>query len=413
MLLPVDEAEIRRDVAIKLEAEIRTNPMWADFRLNAAQVAIILSVPLFTLQPGGCLSPRDPAGRRVNGWNLHARLIQIGDLVKHFLTSRQGNEPSDNGLPEASSTSRNPSTPRKKSKQPSTPGKKSNKSSSLSGINSRKDSNKRDHLDAESAPARRNRDERKKCYDRDQETCVVMGTSEPHVCHIIPFCWNNSQRNIGKTAEVFAHSDAFFGVDWTKEYQMYLQNPQDPGGSDKAWNMICLDMQMHNWWAQARFGFKCLGVRPTTKDESVITLQFNWMPRSAMNPTDQITLQGQDNGFDGMVEGVKAFHQQGRSIPSPQEFGKTAARSSGAPILSGDLIDIKMLSSEAPLFKAMIDFQWAMIVVAALSGAPEPPKLPLNDDDFDPYFRTMKWVEEQSRQATPRDIQVSGSAPPP
>lgn len=54
-MLPANEAEIRRDFAIKLEAAIRAKPAFADFRLNAAQLATIISVPLYTLRPGGYL----------------------------------------------------------------------------------------------------------------------------------------------------------------------------------------------------------------------------------------------------------------------------------------------------------------------------------------------------------------------
>ncbi|KAJ4307886.1 hypothetical protein N0V84_012436 [Fusarium piperis] len=396
ILLPVDEAEIRRDLAIKIEAEIRTSPMWANFRLNAAHVAIILSVPLSTLQPGGYLSPRDTMGL-----DLHTRLVKLGGLVRHYLIQhQQDNNARGGGLSESPSAAGNPRTPSKKSK--------------ISGLKRPRQS---DDSDREyfPGPTSRNREERAKCYCRDNKACVLMGTSEPHICHIIPFCWNNSQLNIIKTAEVFSHAQAFFGVDWTKTYRTHLQDPQNQGSSDKAWNMICLNTQMHAWWGKARFGLKCLGICPITEDESAVTLQFHWMPRSAMKANDQMNLQGQDNDFDRMVESAKSFHQGG-SFPSSQEFGKTAALSvhSGVPILSGHLIDVKMSSSEAPLFKAMIDLQWAMIVVSAFSGAAEAPELLFDDDDPDrPDYRTMEWVEEQSRLATLQDIQLSGSRPPP
>lgn len=82
-LLPVEEAEIRRDFAIKLEAEIRTDPLRANFRLNAVQVAAILSVPLSTLQPGGYLSPRDYSGQRNSDETLYTRPVNIRLLVMH------------------------------------------------------------------------------------------------------------------------------------------------------------------------------------------------------------------------------------------------------------------------------------------------------------------------------------------
>ncbi|EEU40443.1 uncharacterized protein NECHADRAFT_76718 [Fusarium vanettenii 77-13-4] len=404
-LLPVEEAEIRRDFAIKLEAEIRTNPLLAHFRLNAMQVATILSVPISTLRPGGYLSLRDSGGQQNSEETLFQRLEGIRLLVRHFLRPNQGKELLNNTLSELFSTPRSLRTPRNKRTQSpaSLPSSKKSKRSS-------KTRQKCDDPDAEYLPKEegRDKDERDKCFERDGKACVLMRTVDPHVCHIIPFSWNNKELNIRKTGLVFGHAEAFLGQDWRRKYQTYLQNPVCPGGSDKAWNMICLDMQMQTWWSKARFGLKCLGLRTTTKDESVVTLQFNWMPQSAMKPTDQMTLQGRDNDFDRMVKSARAFYEGG-SFPSPQEFGTMAALSaasaSAAPILSGDLVEVKMLSSETHLFKAMIEFQWAMIVVAAFSGAGEP-ELLLGDGDGDsdsdqPDLRTMKWVEDQqSQQAT-------------
>ncbi|KAL2692104.1 hypothetical protein Neosp_002509 [[Neocosmospora] mangrovei] len=397
-LLPVQEAEIRRDFAIKLEAEIRTDSLRQDFRLNAVQVATILSVPISTLRPGGYLSPQ----------NLHEDLFQrlngIIGLVKHFFRPNQDKELLNNDpRSELLSTPRSLRTPRsKRTKSPaSLPSSKKSKRSS-------KTRQKRDDPDAENLPKEegRDKDERDKCFQRDGKACVLMKTVDPHVCHIIPFSWNNKELNIRNTALVFQHSVAFLGPDWKKKYETYLRNSGCPGSSDKAWNMICLNLQLHHWWGKARFGLKCLGCRTTTKDESVVTLQFNWMPQSAMKPTDQMTLQGRDNDFDRMVKSARDFYEGG-SFPSPEEFGTIAALSassaSAAPILSGDLVEVKMLSSETHLFKAMIEFQWAMIVVAAFSGAGEP-ELLLGDDDSDsdqPDLRTMKWVEDQqSRQGT-------------
>ncbi|RSL64831.1 hypothetical protein CEP53_003923 [Fusarium sp. AF-6] len=198
--------------------------------------------------------------------------------------------------------------------------------------------------------------------------------------------------NLEETRDVFAHAEAFLGSEWMTRFEPFIQDAQTLASSDKAWNMICLNIQMQAWWRKARFGLKCLGYRPSAEDESVVTLQFNWMPRSAMKPTDEMTLQGKDSGFDRMVNSVESFWQGG-SIPISAEFGQIK---SGVPLISGHLIEIEMPSSDAPLFKAMIDFQWAMIVVAALSGAAD------DDYSFDTYLRTMEWVEEQKSRNTAR-----------
>jgi hypothetical protein len=98
-----------------------------------------------------------------------------------------------------------------------------------------------------------------------------MRTNDPHVCHIIPFSWNNSYQNLGKTRDVFMYAEAFLGRAWMTEFEPLIQDFQNLGSSDKIWNMICLNIQMHAWWSKARFGLKCLGFRPTTKGESVVT----------------------------------------------------------------------------------------------------------------------------------------------
>ncbi|KAM0421119.1 hypothetical protein ACHAPT_011190 [Fusarium lateritium] len=115
-----------------------------------------------------------------------------------------------------------------------------------------------------------------------------------------------------------------------------------------------------------------------------------------------MTLQGPNNGFDEMVESAKSFYQGG-SVPSFEESDKTA-------VLSGHLINVRMPAAEAIHFKAMIDFQWAMIVVAVFSGAAgEPELLPDLEVELElwtveweePESRTMGWVEAQAQGATP------------
>ncbi|RSM14650.1 hypothetical protein CEP52_001322 [Fusarium oligoseptatum] len=260
-LLPVEEAKIRRDFAIKLEAEIRTNPFWADFRLNAVQVATILYVPISTLMPGGYLSLRDSGGQLNSDGDLFRRLDGIRLLVKHFFRPNQDKELLDNDA--LSELFRSLRTPRSKRTQSpaSLPSSKKSKRSS-------KTRQKRDDPDAEYLPKEegRDKDERDKCFERDGKACVLMRTVDPHVCHIIPFSWNNKELNIRNTALVFEHAAAFLGRDWKRKYQTHLQNPGCPGGSDKAWNMICLNLQLHHWWGKARLGFKYLEYERRTKD---------------------------------------------------------------------------------------------------------------------------------------------------
>ncbi|RSL69183.1 hypothetical protein CEP54_002459 [Fusarium duplospermum] len=399
-LLPFREAEIRREFAIQIEAAIRAHPMYPDFRLNAGHVATILHVPISALEQGGYLSLQDSVGEPNSVDALVARLTGTLDLVHHYLKpSPEDNKAADNGRTELSLTPRTPHTPRKRQKQSPashTPSKRSYQPSNLSSPRprkgTRKGSKKSDDPDADYQPKSkgRNQAQAKNCRTRDKSACVLMGTSDPQVCHIVPFSWNNNYENLRKTSAVFIHAEAFLGKGWLRQFDPLIRNVQNLASSDKTWNMICLNIQMQTWWGEARFGLKCLDIRPTAEGESVVTFQFNWMPCSAMKPTDKMNLQGKDSDFDRMVNSAESFWKGG-SIPTSAEFGKTAALfvnvKSGVPLISGHLIEIEMPSSDAPLFKAMIDFQWAMIVVAALCGAAVD-----DENSFDRYFRTMEWV---------------------
>lgn len=57
-----------------------------------------------------------------------------------------------------------------------------------------------------------------------------------------------------------------------------------PVATDKAWNMLCLNPQLHRWWGEARFGLKCLGVTPTPTGGATVCIQFIWMPQQKPAP---------------------------------------------------------------------------------------------------------------------------------
>jgi hypothetical protein len=86
-----------------------------------------------------------------------------------------------------------------------------------------------------------------------------------------------------------------------------------------------------------------------------------------MDPTKGMSLQGQNNDSDKMVECARSFHSDGGSnlIHELPELS----------IPSGHLIHVPMPNSEAVHLKAMIDLQWAMLVMVAFCGAADAPQL--------------------------------------
>ncbi|KAH8648999.1 hypothetical protein BGZ61DRAFT_376214 [Ilyonectria robusta] len=381
-LLPLDEAEIRRHHAIKIESHIRTYD--PNFQINAVQLAIILLVPLSVLKRHGYLSHQT-----VTAIGLYDRLESIPSLTKHFLQKKWTNDE----YTRLSKARQLNTTSSKKSSN-----KKSSSKRPRPSASSRLEDDDGEYLPNDQS---RNKTEKKLCLERDGDACVVMGTSNPEACHIVPFAWNKSHTALRKTSMVYDYGRAFFDGEWLVTHEKHLANPNNPGSSDKAWNMICLNHQLHAWWSSARLGFKCLGITPSTKDQSksTVNLQFYWMPRQDLKPTAKMTLEGDHNNFDAMADSATMFPQGGM----PPVSGKLGASHIDAhiPILSGHLIDIQMPTADAALFKAMIDYQWALICVAALSGAAEAPELlPDHPGWGDPDLRTAEWVEAQEEFAT-------------
>ncbi|KAK7398504.1 hypothetical protein QQX98_012112 [Neonectria punicea] len=379
ILLPVDEAAIRRDYAVKIESTIRgMAPNTEDFRLNAVQLATILTVPLSTLKDNsGYLSyefqrPGD----------LQKHLQGLPSLLKHFL---QKNWTKDEHSRLSTKTGESQTSHTKKSKP--------------SAAQRQEDADE-DFLPSDKT---RNATETKLCRHRDGHACVVMGTSQPEACHIVPFAWNSTQTGVKKTSLVLGYIAAFFDSASVVKYDRCLANANDPGSSDKAWNMLCLNRQLHWWWSKAQLGFKCLGIEDSSENQAMVTLQFNWMPRQNMKPTDKMTLTGERNDVDAMVGSAIAFLRDG-SFPPPEAFGRLKALHSHAnrPILSGHIVKVPLPKADATRFKAMIDFQWAIVCVAALSGAAGAPELlPDHEGWGDPDLRTALWVEAQAEMDVP------------
>lgn len=137
--------------------------------------------------------------------------------------------------------------------------------------------------------------------------------------------------------------------------------------------MISLNVTDYGWWRCAKFGLKCLDIRATTQGESVVILQLNWIPQQEMDPKKVMSLKGRDNDFDKMIECARSFHSDGSpdSVHEMPEFSILSRES----IPSGHLIHVPMSNSEAVRFKAMVDLQWAMMVVAAFCGGAVAPRV--------------------------------------
>lgn len=190
---------------------------------------------------------------------------------------------------------------------------------------------------------------------RDGNACVLMQTAMPEVCHILPFSMSATGAALDFFSKKCGH--LIYGLlHGTDHYKTLTDMSKNCGWSDKAWNMLCLNHQLHAWWAEGYFALKYLGSIPKSKEASIVQLQFHWMPRIGLDCQQNCTIP-------------EALEAMQRTVSDCNEFVKATRASSGPSLATGQVFEIPVHPEEAPKMKLMIDLQWAMIRLAALSGA--------------------------------------------
>ncbi|KAL7942566.1 hypothetical protein V8C42DRAFT_347584 [Trichoderma barbatum] len=197
--------------------------------------------------------------------------------------------------------------------------------------------------------------EETKCVVRDSYRCILTGAANPDVCHIIPFAVNSSRAN-AEYSQYCRIIPATMSDVFTAD-RLHRLLTSEPGCSNKSWNMICLTPTLHSWWKKCLFAFKCIDIIPTDLDHARIRLQFHWMPRSEVNPW--ALAQPIERAVETML------------AAEPEAYRATIGdswRESGRPLETGHTFVIHTTPEEAFKMKVMIDAQWVVIRLAAISG---------------------------------------------
>lgn len=225
------------------------------------------------------------------------------------------------------------------------------------------------------------------CLERDRSVCLLTGTANPHVCLIAPFAFNSARANRASTEKRIASFYLLFENETVGVLESLLTT--NLGSSDRYWNMLSLRPQLRVWWPKAHLALKCLGVAPGVESPSwIIQLHFHWLSRIMERPTGEIE--------------VKEFQEKLNTL-SLSQLGIDAISAENAEssrkILSNNFVEIAMKKEDVTKMKAMVDFQWAMARISALSGAAEAPEL-LHDEDtdtpsqtYDESLRVTSWLD--------------------
>lgn len=150
--------------------------------------------------------------------------------------------------------------------------------------------------------------------------------------------------------------------------------------------MICVNPQIYEWWDKGLVALKCLGIFPTTRDHAKVSIQFCWMPRRHRDNHDPGREILPFLNCRYMTTSLEKYNPFARL---PTEAGNSVA---GKKILSGEKVDIHTTMTKAKKMKMMLDFQWHLITIRAVSRAVGPPEVP--DGEWEP----PTWCNDNQRQ---------------
>lgn len=195
----------------------------------------------------------------------------------------------------------------------------------------------------------------------------------------MPFALNSSKASTDVTREFNRIFFRLIGADESNMFVAFCAS--GVGCSDKDWNMICLNSQVHDWWAKAYFGLKCLGVSTTDTDGmSRLQIQFHWLQRHTGDPVTPVEME---------VDAIREMLATVQTETDGYRSGSTR------PLQTGQTFYINGLENDkARKMKLMLDIQWACVRVVAMSEAAFSPEL-LNKycDDPDDNTTFDEWED--------------------
>lgn len=222
---------------------------------------------------------------------------------------------------------------------------------------------------------------------------MFSGTVDPEAAHIWPFAINSTVRNMRNLRSCLIRSALTLNPVMRRKLEWLFGYTDEPGSSDKAWNMASVNVTGCDYWEKAYFGLQWVGVRgeesgtdPITEEEvtyTIFNVMFHWLSpkiRDAikshlrypmevgLTPKQLVRLETSQD-LHSLTELLgDAFNE-----PHPQYSTKGVVLQDqhGRQIETGRIFSMKVDRRDLDNMKTLIDAQWLAIQMAAFSGAGE------------------------------------------
>lgn len=210
----------------------------------------------------------------------------------------------------------------------------------------------------------------------------------------MPFTFNASNVNLETTDRQGLRWEKYFPSE--PRYDAVFTT-RECACSDKAWNLLAIHPYLHALWGEQRWGIECTGITPTTPvgadtnreggGQHAVHLTFHWLPQSDGDDHRTIDFGPSAEGFQVLLDDLREQRQRAPSYGEKHAEYTAAEREAILSIPSGRTFEVTVdTEDDAKKMRAMIDLQWTMVRIAALSGSVVPD---LNDvyidDDLDAF----------------------------
>ncbi|KAH8433733.1 HNH endonuclease signature motif containing protein [Aspergillus melleus] len=218
----------------------------------------------------------------------------------------------------------------------------------------------------------------KLCKQRDNGTCLLTGFSQAiEIAHIYPL--SLGQKGQKEQKEFWIGLQLFWAPEKIEAWKRQVLGPD---GTETCSNLMCLVNLAHKLWEMARFALKPLSL---SEDQSVLTVQFFWLPH---------------HSYSHQMPAIKAPSPFPRSLSSIIVDGQPSATlfriDTESKISSGDILTFKTddpVDHPLPSME-LLDMQWVLHRVLALSGAADTTDEELNPDSDMHLGLTSVYQEE-------------------
>jgi HNH endonuclease len=212
---------------------------------------------------------------------------------------------------------------------------------------------------------------RERAFARDRSGCLLTGVADAIVCHILPYYWSSNDHSIEKTTTNVSKSALGIVIDMRQQQLEETLNE----GCDELWNMLTLSSAIRKYWSRAYCGFRHVSttdVRQAKKldEQQIVRLQFIWLPRPPKEtipqgtgkfPEINISQQRPGKDYTTYPKTLEDYIPNHKDIDSLQP---TIA----CNVPSGKIISVQISKRDAPKLVKMIEIQWGIVCLIAMSG---------------------------------------------